>query len=139
MKDLPDFNPSAQAVRTIADWAAFEGTDKNFTAEANDKTFGTGTYVWYIVPTGKTLYITGTQASVRARLAADGDKPQMCQLSFVKTGNDVAWGGGNGGVALTFSKPIVFGAGSLLELFITSYANHTVNVYVSAQGYEVNV
>lgn len=134
----PDFEGPKVKVYLTPEWAAKEGTDKNLNGSASAVSFGAGKWIYYAVPAGKTLYVTSVQAGAYADAAADGDSNQICLLSVARGGASIAWGVGNGGVVLPLSKPIVLDAGEVFWLGCHSYANHDVDVVVSAQGYEVS-
>ena len=139
MTDRPDWSPTAVDVVLRPEWAALEGTDWERGAGGDDKAFEDQVGVTYNVPAGRTLYITHVTFACVANLAVSGDLNQMCYCFL--NDNTAATNhlriGGNGGGSVILSKPVVIPAGHQVGAYIVSYANHAVNMGVSAFGYEV--
>lgn len=137
MADYPDYEGGKAGIYLIPEWAAFEATDKNFTASAINVARLGAAFVNYVVPAGKTLYITTASFSNRANLAADADKNQMCDLIIQDGAVSVFYQGANGGGNVSLSKPLVFDAGSSVSFYIYNQANHNTVVALVAGGYEI--
>ncbi|MBA7592818.1 hypothetical protein ES708_35012 [subsurface metagenome] len=123
-----------------ADWAAKEGTDKDFIVAVGNITFGIGGGTGYKVPEGKTLFLTHFLFSIWADASADGDKNQM-GIAYIKdhdSGFVIAQIGGNGGASVVFNKPLIFAEDETMDYYIMSFANHTTNGKISAHGFEVS-
>ena len=135
----PDFEGGKSKLFTVAEWAALEATDKNFSASGEDVAFGLDAGLVYTVPAGKKLYITQIACSLSAYLEADGDNNQICRLYLWNETDDeyTAIIGGNGGAMMVFNKPIVFEAGIIVWIFVTQKANHNCDVWLFGSGYEV--
>ena len=139
-KGRPDFSPTAVDVVLQPEWAAKEGTDKNFKASKEVTTYGDGAAVTYEVPAGKTLVITQIGGRSRARLQADANNNQMCEVTIYEYDGlgyvAVETVGGNGGAYMALKKPRVFEAGDKVQFGISNWANHDVHTWVNASGYE---
>ena len=138
-RGYPDHEGDKSGLYEKPEWAAFEGKDKNFYDVANNKASGLSVSESYVVPAGKTLYITSFSFICIAAAVADRDLNQMC-YGWIHDGDlaSTIWSqGGNGGGFATFSKPLVFAAGNTVSFACTNYANHNCNLAVSANGYEV--
>jgi len=134
-------NVAAQSVGVYLqpEWAAAQGTDKNFRASQAGLSFGTYGYASYAVPTGKTLYITHIGGYSYAHAVADADKNQIMAISIYDA---TAPGylfetGGNGGAFANLSKPIRVPAEHTVWFMAWNFANHDCDVSVSVSGYEV--
>jgi len=121
------------------EWAASQGTDKNFYGAAPGLSFLGYAYAAYTVPTGKKLFISSISGSLRADLAANGDLNQMCFVGIYNhdTGLYIVQLGGNGGAGMNFPKPIVIAAGTTVWFITGCLANHSCTANVAANGYEV--
>ncbi|GAH78071.1 unnamed protein product, partial [marine sediment metagenome] len=111
---------------TVAEWAAFESTDKDFRAFGNNKAWGAGASIFYTPPAGKTLYITQVTGRTLSTLQEDADNNQICSLSL----QDFTAGilkldiGGNGGAGFPLYKPLVIPGGNLMVINFDNLANH---------------
>ncbi len=133
----PDFEGQKTRLWTIADWAAVEAYDQNFTAIAVNLGFAFGVLVAYVVPAGQTLYITQIGFVSHASAAADGDNNQIAFASVLNltTGIQLFRQGGNGGGAIALNKPLVIPGGDTVNIYATTYANHNVDLIIHAGGY----
>ena len=134
-----DIDAQSVAIIDQPNWAAINATDKNFTTNAGSKTFGQNSYGTYTVPTGKKLYMCGMSFGINATSGTDGDLNQVgaCYLQNVTTGIYIGWVGGNGGGGITFPKPIPISANQQLYYSVVTFANHTVNIWMTCWGYEL--
>lgn len=134
----PDYQGDKAAVFTPAEWAAFESRDKSLVATAINKTFGQWVLLSYTVPAGKTLYIVQSSIAILASAAADGDNNQFGYLYLYNftTGLNLAFEGCNGGATILFPKPETLAAGEVLYVYGVTRANHSVDLWVSATGWE---
>ena len=118
------------------EWAAITGDDLSLHALAFDRARGSGTEVWYEVPAGRTFYVTQFCGSCYAFNAADSELNQMC-YGFVQ--NAVATNystiGGNGGFVVTYTKPLVITAGTIIYFGIRNRSNHNCTCSVMGSGY----
>jgi len=135
--DYPDYQGEKSKLFTTADWAAVEATDQNFTAIGVNLGFAFGALVAYVVPAGRTLYITQVGFVSHATVAADGDNNQIAFASILDltTGIPLFRQGGNGGGAVALNKPLVIPGGNTVNIYVTTYANHNVDIIVHAGGY----
>lgn len=136
-RGYPDFEGDKVGLYLKPEWAAKEGVDKNFYAVGADKAFGAGADGSYVVPAGKTLYITQYSYYNRAVLAADADNNQMCwgYLTDLIIA-DVVFGGNGGGGGI-LKKPWVIIAGATMKWYIKNTANHNCHIGLVINGYEV--
>ncbi len=135
----PDFSPTAVDVVLRPEWAAKEGTDKNFVASGNMAGEGQAVPLSYTVPDGKILYITQYTFVIYALLPADSELNQFGSLNMLNGTTYVylALDGGNGGGRFVFSKPAVFLAGEELSTVLSNRTNHGCYGAFTVQGYEV--
>jgi hypothetical protein len=121
------------------EWAATQGTDKNFRASQSGLAFGFYAYYGYTVPAGKTIYVTHIGGYSYAFAAADADKNQVMAISiYDETAASYLFEtGGNGGAFADLSKPISIAAGHTVWFMAWNLANHNCNMTISASGYEV--
>ena len=138
MTDKPDGMGLTADLVIRSEWAELEGYYKVLTATAVNKTFGQTASVVYLVPGGKTLYITTLMGTALASLAADADNNQMCFVEFYAP--NVAtlqsrWSA-NGGNVIPLSQPIKVAEGGLFIATITNYSNHAQDLSISARGWE---
>ncbi len=134
-----NINVSAQTVGVYLqpEYAAKTGVDKNFLGIATNQAYGGGGNVNYTVTAGKTLYISSLGFRIGANNAADADKNQIGYALLNIGGSTVCSFGGNGGGGQTLSKPYVATSGQAVILNVTNLANHTCDIVVYANGYEV--
>jgi len=137
MNDLPDFNPTGTATRTVADWAAYEGTNKIFLGQNAAAGYNTATTTDYVVPASKVLYILSYSGWVFANAAADYDHflymfARLSDNAVVKTAR-----GGLGGLSVVLPTPLTIAAGRTFTYAAVNYSNITCTVGISVYGYEV--
>lgn len=134
----PDYYKAAADVYLRPLWAEKERLNKHISVGGTNKAYGESASTFYIVPTGKTLYIWQISAYCHAYAAADGDANQICHVE-VFAPDVITWqlmAGGNGGLAVPLSQPIRISAGGMLTLTLYNWGNHAVNMLISARGYE---
>jgi hypothetical protein len=139
MSDKPDGYGLNVDLMPRPNWAAVEGKEKALLGLAGPAAFLANAHVIYTVPAGKKLYIVTASAAIVASAAADGDLPQHGQLDIraPDIGTIQLYVGGDGGFAIDFSTPIVVDAGDLVAAYLTSYANHNVDLVLSLRGYMI--
>lgn len=137
--DYPDYEGGKSKLFTAADWAALEATDVNFAVTGNNIAFNTTVQTVYVVPAGRTLYISHVAFQIYADLIASGDLNQMGRVALSDTTAGVVpvSAGGNGGGSMALVKPMVIPAGHTFSLSVTSHANHNVDVDGTCSGYQV--
>ncbi len=139
MSDRPDGSPTAVDVVLRPEWAAIESKDKLFTASGVALAWEDFISVAYVVPAGKTLYITHASCKINADAAPDADKPQ--NASFILTAPNIATPvahlGVNTGGFMQFPRPIRVDAAGTFTVFLYSEANHATFAALSVGGYEV--
>lgn len=120
------------------EWAAFQGLDKNFFAEANDQAFNGTVSGAYTVPTGKILYIVGMSIQSSANLVTDADKEQMIKgdLGEAGVGTTIRIGGSGGAICM-FQKPLAYTETHQFQYIAKNRANHNCDISVSIWGYEI--
>ena len=129
------------------EWAAFQGLDKNFQAEALSRAWNQAASITYRIPLGKCLYITDVSCSIVPNAATDFDHQFpfiMCILDVWNSigGNYHLQVGGNGGMSQSFHKPIAIEAQTAhhdVDMRMVSYANVTVDLRLVCMGYEIDV
>lgn len=138
-RGYPDYEGGKSKLYTVDEWAAFEGIDKNLFLTAVNKASGILTTGTYIVPSGKTLYVSGLGFSLVASEADDRDNNQIgyALLSGTLLVTKYSVVGGNGGGMAIFDKPIVIASGYTLNYSLANYANHNCDGYLSVWGYEL--
>ena len=140
VKEL-SINVTAQDVGVYLqpEWAAKEGTDKNFYMGGDNIATATGISLVYTVPVAKTLYITQGSFSIVANLAADRDTNQIGVFYIVNATIPLFLMrmGGNGGGQFILPKPLVVVGGHTINIDVINYANHSVNLALTCLGYEV--
>ena len=133
----PDFEGSKSKLYTVAEWAAKEGTDKNWLIADAVTAYGEYVSTTYNVPAGKTLYITHASFSIYAIAAADADNNSIAYAQIQDTtAGVVEWSqGGNGGGYASFTKPIVIEAGHQFYCSVINYSNHNCCIGLMVAGY----
>ena len=134
----PDYEGDKSGLYLKPEWAAKEGTDKNFTYSRGQTPWGGFAQNDYAVPAGKTLYICGMSFYNRSFLAANGDLNQIgvSTIYDVTDLNTLAVLGGNGGGSISFPKPIPIPGGHTVRVYQYNWANHDTAGEVSLWGYE---
>jgi hypothetical protein len=136
-----DIDIKAQTVGVYLqpDWAAKEGTDKQFQAAENNIEYFDAVLDSYTVPTGKTLFIT--TLSCESDPSNIGDAQKRAQLSLSvhnsSTGKDVFEIGCDGGGCWTLTKPVSFSAGTLVLFCLQNLADHKRHLRIHVYGYEI--
>lgn len=138
-KGYPDFEGDKSGVYLRPEWAAKEGTDKNFYGEALNVLSDVQVSMSYLVPSGKTLYMLSYSVVLYAQTRTEGDLNQMVVGTI--WGSDIAearvYIGGNGGASINFPKPLVLSAGVTVYFYLRNVSAHTAGVGLVAMGYEV--
>jgi len=138
-KGYPDYEGDKSGLYLKPEWAAKEGTDKNFfVARLNVAYLGFASAT-YTVPAKKTLYVCGLTFSVIAVAAVDADKNQV-GTGYLRNDTDgivLLDLGGNAGNWVTFPKPIVVAAGKDFLYAVYNFANHRCHIAISVWGYEI--
>lgn len=135
----PDFEGGKRGLYSVADWAAYEGVDKNFAHDTAALTWGGSEHLSYSVPEGKTLFISGMSFTIFPESGEDADNNQIGEIHLINatTLEAPAVIGGNGGGGIVFSKPVRFKAEEELQLYVVCKANHICFMRVTCWGYEV--
>ena len=120
------------------EWAALQGTDKNFSAQGTNKVFQEIVSGSYLVPPGKTLYVNTLAFVISASVAENADLNQMGQAEILDNLLQRGAVGGNGGGALVFPIPVVVAAEHTFYWVGTCKANHACNIGVIVKGYELD-
>jgi len=133
-----DIKAQSVAVKSQGEWSPQAGQQKYFTATQLNVGFNTEAYAQYAVPTGKTLYITHLSFSANAAAVANADNHQHAKvyISIVGVGF-LAYLGGNGGGGISFPTPLKVSAGETFNLSIIAFANHNLDCFACAAGYEL--
>lgn len=137
-RGYPDYEGGKAKTFTVAEWAAFEGTDRNFydvVANAPPDGF---ILINYPVPAGVTLYITQFSFMSRASAIVDRDNSQLSEGIITDSidGNQFRQGG-NGGGGMDFRTPIAIVGGRSVIFWAVNNANHNCDLTVCAQAYEL--
>lgn len=135
----PDFEGQKQKIYLTPEWATLAAKDKLFNGQALAESYKGALTVTYAVPSGKTLYLTFFGFNCMANAVANGDLNQMAlaRVAVITVQNVLFRFGGNGGNAAIFNTPIEIEGGDALYLQVISYANHDVDLELTAGGYEV--
>ncbi|MDD4986411.1 MAG: hypothetical protein PHQ43_11630, partial [Dehalococcoidales bacterium] len=120
------------------EWAAVESKDKSFHAFNTTANWGTQAGFTYLVPAGKTLYITQISASLafQAQPAAATIEALVVVMQSTDRGVILNEGGAQG-VATQFPRPEKFEAGDTFQLDAYNMGDRQLILTVSAGGYEV--
>lgn len=133
------FNAQNVGVHLQPDWAALQGQDKNFSYWAVNKAWGESIGLEaYLVPEGKTLYITGIQVAIFAANQADADLPHHFYAEV--TNDDETFKvqlGGDGGIAPNFARPLRTDGGVFADFWLSNESNHNCDLHLCVQGYEI--
>jgi len=135
----PDFEGDKQRLYLTPEWAALEGLEKSFIAFDGAEVAGGTAHLDYVVPAGKTLYITRLSFKSEANDAGKEELNQICSAALINldTGDYLWWQGGNGGGGLSLSQPESFSAGANVRFAVTNGSGHICAIYLTAIGYEV--
>lgn len=121
------------------EWAAKIGIDKTFDFEEFAIPPDTWQSFHYLVPPGVKFYITEVTFQMHATALADRELNQMCHLFIWDFTSNATymWFGGNGGGALSLSKPIVIPSGHTVYIEVGNSSNHNGDCRMAVAGYEV--
>lgn len=138
MADYPDFEGPKCDVILGPEWAAEEGTDKEFAAQEFDVPVDEVITVSYVVPSGKTLYIATLGCVSRGAAFADRDLNQMVEihLTDLTVPQIKLYTGGNGGAVINSPKPAVIPSGHEAYFVVVNNSNHIVHLFFAASGWE---
>lgn len=139
MPGAPAYKGKKVDVVLRPEWAAVGGVDVSRTLVATDTGFGEFALDFWNVTAGKTLYITQVSFAAMASAVANADLPQVAELRL-KDNTLGLWRlflGGNGGAAVSLSKPLVFPSGDAVQFTLYGWANHDININGNIQGYEL--
>jgi len=133
----PDFEGGKVKLYTVAEWAAKEGTDKNWLISDGVTAYGEFVSTTYDVPAGKTLYITHAAFAIYAIAAGDADNNSIAYAQIQDaTVPTVEWSqGGNGGGYANFTKPIVIPSEHRFYCSIFNFSNHNCAIGLMVAGY----
>jgi hypothetical protein len=139
MSDRPDGSPTAVDVVSRAQWAAEEGTDKDFDGGDLNQATGVRVTTSYLVPVDKILYITHLSGDCHATAVANRELNQICAVTIYNVTDAVTmtYIGGNGGAVASYSKPITCQGGKIYDFSVINWSGHNCDLGVSAYGYEV--
>jgi len=134
-----DIEAQSVGIYLQPEWAALQGTDKNFESGWTNLAFGEYAYVTYSVPEGKTFYICGISGGLRPSAAGNAEKMLFGTLDVYDTGSGLFAPhiGILGGGSIVLSKPKVVAATKVVQFSLTSYAADTVVGNVTGWGYEL--
>ena len=135
MPDTPDGFGNIAGVYDAASWASKEGNAKVIKANGTNKASGGYATTSYLVPAGKTLYLTHASAMIYAYNAADRDLNQICASEIYTSTVEWSWAGGNGGFFVAFPTPFTVPAGQTVTIYIYNFSNHNCNINMIACGY----
>ncbi|MBA7589015.1 hypothetical protein ES708_31088 [subsurface metagenome] len=134
-----DIDAQSAGIYLQADWAALQGTDKNFVVTVLDKEVDGQVYGAYSVPGTKTLFVCGISFYIHATAYADRDLNQMGRAAVYNFTDSIILGsiGGNGGGGIVFAKPIPLASNKILWYEAFNLSNHAVDIGVTAWGFEI--
>ena len=120
------------------EWASLQQLDMNFNYPGVNVAIGGNANGAYLVPITRTLFITSLQAYIYGFGAADRNLPQhFVGEVYTDSGSFTVQFGGDGGAVLDFTKSLRVDALDTVNFYIRNYANHAVNMGISAQGYQI--
>lgn len=132
-KGRPDFSPTAVDVVLRAEWAAQEQTDKDLYGSVTDLAVGDAeAVIFYLVPTGKTLFVTHFGGAVLGEAANIVGYLMDWYAGVIKA----VFGGSQGALGM-LNKPVRFIAGKGVTLFIIHYGTAARTVTGHIGGYEL--
>lgn len=137
-RGFPDWSGPKVGVYLQPEWAAKEGTDKNFVAGNSAADFAEVASIVYDVPAPKTLYITQLTASLNAteKPFTVVVQPILVLLQTVALGVILSIGGAPG-VGMTFPKPITIEGGDELVATVANVGNLVSIIRITVGGYEI--
>lgn len=120
------------------EWASLQQLDMNFNYPGVNVATGGNANGAYVVPAGRTLFITSIQAYIYGFAAGDRNSNQFfVGEAYTDSGSFTVQFGGNGGAILDFTKSLRVDALDTVNFYIRNYANHNVNMGISIQGYQI--
>jgi len=133
----PDFEGNKSKLFTVADWAAIEATDINFHSGLNNAANLACHLLNYVVPAGRTLYITYYTITAFTIVVADQEKPQICTgyIQDVTAGIVLMRLGGNGGAEIPLNKPVVIPGGNTARFAVCNFTGHVADIFLASGGY----
>ena len=139
MTDKPDGLGLTADLILRPEWTVLESHDKSFVAGVVDAATGVSVTVAYVVPAGKTLYITQFSWRSKGNLVADRDNNHMCDgiILDVTSASYYWYQGSNAGGAAHLVKPISIPSAHTVNFDCTNLANHNCDLVVFAAGYEL--
>jgi len=132
-RGYPDYEGDKQKVYLTPEWAALEAVDKTFIMSATVSGDSWDTLDSYLVPAGKTLYITSFA------VASDKYGIHGAVRSNDGLGNIVPLGiaGGYVGGQISYPKPLVITGGLTMETRVFNAHSANAVCHTCVQGYEL--
>jgi hypothetical protein len=135
MNDYPDGEGRKQKVYLVPEWAALGALDKNFLTTLSVDATTWETMTSYLVPVGKTLYITQFGGTIE--LAGGNVHIYLRTNDGVGNTELTACTGGVSGNALSLNKPVVIPAGYYFETLVFNPNASASTIRTFAGGYEL--
>ncbi len=137
--DRPDGSPTAVDVVQSPTWADIEGRDRSLLMNQALVNYNDAFDLLYMVPAGKTFYLTDYSAFLWASAAGNAELNQMCAVEIVDatTGVTIVSSGGNGGVVGTLKREVTIPGGDVLMGTLYNGSNHGCRASLCMLGYEV--
>jgi len=122
-----------------ADWEVLQGHDKNIVGTGTEVAADSYLSTTYEVTTGKTFYICGLSFSIHPHTATDYDHFIRGAFELVNQTDNLyyAYGGGESGGGISFSKPIAVPADKTVALTTYNKTNLVCDIAQSFWGYEI--
>lgn len=141
MPDTPDGFGDIAGMYSIADWAAYEGKQIAVYDSGTLKDWGEYTDIERTVAAGKKLFITDLGGTNHAGYAADAQKQQAFSIHLTNstTGDTYIYTGGNIGIHIKFTPPVIISAAERVYSEIFNRANHPCNQRLYFLGFEIDV
>ena len=138
-RGYPDYEGNKLGIYDKPFWAVYEGLDKNFILSGVKKAYGGEHVVRYVIPTGKTLFVTHATFCMFADAVADADSNQIIELVIYNftTSAYEAIQGGNGGGFFPLPTPLIFTAGEEVGFSVVHRGNHDAFIFGVVRGYEI--
>lgn len=133
------FNAQNVGVYLEPEWAAKEGLDKNWHRVISAQAYGIGEGITYVIPAGKTLYISGFACRATADDIANANEHQTFSVeinNYTDTVNLISFGGDGGG-GLSLNKPFAVEGGKTVKFQAWNWAAHTSSFRLTVWGYEI--
>lgn len=132
-----DIEAQSVGIYLKADWEVLQGNEKIMVLYTTNVPWANSDYVEYVVPEGKTFFVTYFTGLARAYAAADADKAQHFQAKLRIWGTDYVWVGGDGGFAVTLPTPLAVDGEDKIYGYIENRANHAMTMAVTVGGYQI--